>query len=959
MKKIDLTSPVEVWACELPAKDYAACTLTLFNLSRDQVTSVEVTLTLMDEAGDEIARVIHRARGLNGAPGSSFAMTVPADGVTRAKSWEALVNKVWFDNSSIWRHGKDALTEYEPNQLPPSNALNHLQLVAGNDAVGYPAQRDGLWLCVCGRPNPDDAGVCARCGRTRTQVFNEYGEAAVEAAVQARESQLDAQGRKALADNSERQLEREKAFERSRRKHRRAVAAVAAVVIVAAGGYAVARYGLPYQRYRQAVAAFNEGNYEQAEATFLALDAYGDSADYVLRCRYETAKAQLAQGDAGSLASARSAFAALGDYSDAAAQVTECDYRQALLLLDAGDRDGAAVILSTLDGYQDSADRLLNIDYQNAADLLTAGDYAGAREAFGLLGAFSDAAEQVKEAWYQEAAKALADGETDAALTALAEIPDYKDASVLSQQAHYARGSALRAAGEIDSAAEEFALAGDYEDAADQANECFYAPAAEAMANGQYNRAATLFGKIPGYLDASDQWTKATYLDAKDAMSDLEYKRATTLLSSLPADYEDVADLLRECVYQPALTAYNEGKYEDALAQFTSLADYRDAAEQVNRCNYAIADNLYAEGDLDGAAAMYEALGDFSDAADKLNAVHYDQAAAAAALGTAEGFQQAIDLYTALGNYSDSANLLKAAQFQQAELTLAGGDWEAARAAFVALGKYGTAAERVTACDYAHAEALLAEGGADEAAALFLSLGDYQDAAARAQAIRYDQGVAASQSGKLIDAAHYFEQAGDYQDAAQQAESLYEAYFAEPAAQAQEAFDRNDFAGCVARLRSVDRTYLPEKYKNLTALYQEACFQAGNQLYEAGEPYAALNYYRDIPDYRNVDARLQRACYLILGGWIDMNGVVYIFREDGTMSIGEETMYFAVDGTTLRTGPAPGMLSDTHRLSGLTRRNAWLFDGRSGTEVTVYLTRDEELTAALSGEGEIPLPGDD
>ena len=62
MKRIDLTSPVEILACELPKKDYAACDLTLRNLSGDQVTSVEATLTLMDESGEEIARVIHRAR---------------------------------------------------------------------------------------------------------------------------------------------------------------------------------------------------------------------------------------------------------------------------------------------------------------------------------------------------------------------------------------------------------------------------------------------------------------------------------------------------------------------------------------------------------------------------------------------------------------------------------------------------------------------------------------------------------------------------------------------------------------------------------------------------------------------------------------------------------------------------------------------------------------------------------
>ena len=51
MKKIDLTSPVEIWRCSLPRKDYAACDLTMFNLSSEQVTSVEVTLILLDGKG--------------------------------------------------------------------------------------------------------------------------------------------------------------------------------------------------------------------------------------------------------------------------------------------------------------------------------------------------------------------------------------------------------------------------------------------------------------------------------------------------------------------------------------------------------------------------------------------------------------------------------------------------------------------------------------------------------------------------------------------------------------------------------------------------------------------------------------------------------------------------------------------------------------------------------------------
>ena len=44
--KIDLNSPVEVWRIDAPNTGFPSCELTLFNLSGQQVVSVEVTLTV-------------------------------------------------------------------------------------------------------------------------------------------------------------------------------------------------------------------------------------------------------------------------------------------------------------------------------------------------------------------------------------------------------------------------------------------------------------------------------------------------------------------------------------------------------------------------------------------------------------------------------------------------------------------------------------------------------------------------------------------------------------------------------------------------------------------------------------------------------------------------------------------------------------------------------------------------
>ena len=95
MMRIDLTCPVEAWKVTLPTEENPACDVRLFNLSSLQVVSVEVTLLLSSQDGEETAKIIHRGRGLNGAPGKTFHMTVPVEGHIRPDQYEITVEKVW------------------------------------------------------------------------------------------------------------------------------------------------------------------------------------------------------------------------------------------------------------------------------------------------------------------------------------------------------------------------------------------------------------------------------------------------------------------------------------------------------------------------------------------------------------------------------------------------------------------------------------------------------------------------------------------------------------------------------------------------------------------------------------------------------------------------------------------------------------------------------------------------
>ena len=174
MSTIDLTCPVEIFRTALPTEEVPAATLTLFNLSDRVISSAEVSLCLSDADNRETERLTFRGRALNGRPHSTFLMTVPCAPSEELKSLEATVEKVWFADNETWRRNPANVVEYKSNVLAVSPALTKLKYAAGETAVGYPSIQNSLWICICGRPNPENDVCCARCGRERDMVFARF-----------------------------------------------------------------------------------------------------------------------------------------------------------------------------------------------------------------------------------------------------------------------------------------------------------------------------------------------------------------------------------------------------------------------------------------------------------------------------------------------------------------------------------------------------------------------------------------------------------------------------------------------------------------------------------------------------------------------------------------------------------------------------------------------------------------
>ena len=103
--KIDLTCPVELWHFKMPTADNPVCMVQLYNLSEKTVVSIQACYLCYDEEGDQTARHVERVQGLSAPTHCAFEMSVEVEEGVNAAGMELLIEKVWFEDGTIWRRG--------------------------------------------------------------------------------------------------------------------------------------------------------------------------------------------------------------------------------------------------------------------------------------------------------------------------------------------------------------------------------------------------------------------------------------------------------------------------------------------------------------------------------------------------------------------------------------------------------------------------------------------------------------------------------------------------------------------------------------------------------------------------------------------------------------------------------------------------------------------------------------
>ena len=607
---IDLTCPAEIFRIDLPTDALPAATLLLYNLSDRVISSAEVTLLLSGEGEEEQEKVVYRGRALNGRPHSTFPMSVPCTADSAFHSAEAVIDKVWFADNEVWRRNPDSAVTYIPNQLSLSPQLTALKFVAGETAVGFPSQQDGLWVCICGRPNPDTESLCARCRREKNYIFARYNQEAVEAQLSQKERQLELNTRNAREDTSRLQRMREEAYNQKRNTRLRRLRLFGLALLGLGMIAAAVLFGAPGVRLLSANDALRNGRLPEAEEAYRSLGSFGNAREQLDYVRFLTAQKTVQDSeDPETLTAAAEALRGMTGRAEAQDEADEAEKKAAKAWLNAGNwaaaQEAALRMREEAPGRQEL---LQDCTFAQAQELLDQKAFTQAEALFRELGTYRDADRFAAACVYEPTLQLIEDGSYDEAIEALTAISPYQDTPALIRKCHYLKGMMFEKEGDSVRAAEEYLLAEDWDDAREKAVRMVWDQAEAALAAGDLSKAASLYAAIPDDPQAQEKSWYCLVRMAEKSVKDTEYLRALDLLSGVPDSYEGADALRRKSAYFAAKTALGRGDEESAISLLESAGDYQDARAQLESILVPRAADLLDQGDAAGAEAIIRRL---------------------------------------------------------------------------------------------------------------------------------------------------------------------------------------------------------------------------------------------------------------------------------------------------------------------------------------------------------------
>ncbi len=157
-----------------------------------------------------------------------------------------------------------------------------------------------------------------------------------------------------------------------------------------------------------------------------------------------------------------------------------------------------------------------------------------------------------------------------------------------------------------------------------------------------YNSGALPFGE--SISDSDENSDEQTYKSAIKLMEKGRYEDALKKFESLDG-YKKSEEMIEQCrkqistevqnalskkIYDNAIALKNEGKYDEAIAQFEKIPDYTDAQAQISACEEAKKEQIYTQAasltdqkKYQEARDLFVSLGEFRDSSSKAEELRY------------------------------------------------------------------------------------------------------------------------------------------------------------------------------------------------------------------------------------------------------------------------------------------------------------------------------------------------
>ena len=193
--------------------------------------------------------------------------------------------------------------------------------------------------------------------------------------------------------------------------------------------------GYPFVKYYLAKSYLQNGYYEKAKASFISLNSFKDSNEYVIECDYQNAISYKEQGD---YTTAIELLESIGEYKDSieqikdsVEQIDERQYLDAKLYIEKKDYSSALRFLKELEDYKDVNELIKDCTYNKALLLIEEENYDDAITYLNEIKDYKDVDNQIKDATYQKGVKYYELGSFSTACNTFANLKGYKDSDEL------------------------------------------------------------------------------------------------------------------------------------------------------------------------------------------------------------------------------------------------------------------------------------------------------------------------------------------------------------------------------------------------------------------------------------------------------------------------------------------------------------------------------------------------